>query len=171
MAASAIETPEQVMSYAAEGRLSKHALASLLTAQARRPFLNACAAIEMKYTDDCRALNDPCLESGCSAEGERGLPYINIPLNNGFQLIAEYQHRDFQIDATHNRQNDTFQVRLSGAHVVSMVRGSSNHLGPFPFRLKRPMARLRDFDPERANPQRPAPPALAGYSFMEPSEK
>jgi hypothetical protein len=39
-------------------------------------------------------------------------PYVNIPLNNGFQLIAEYQHRDFQIDATHNRQNDTFQVRV-----------------------------------------------------------
>jgi hypothetical protein len=39
-------------------------------------------------------------------------PYINIPLNNGFQIIAEYQHRDFQLDATHNRQNDTFQVRV-----------------------------------------------------------
>lgn len=39
-------------------------------------------------------------------------PYMNIPLNNGFQLIAEYQHRDFQIDAAHNRQNDTFQVRV-----------------------------------------------------------
>jgi hypothetical protein len=39
-------------------------------------------------------------------------PYINIPLQNGFQIIAEYQHRDFQLDATHNRQNDTFQVRV-----------------------------------------------------------
>jgi len=39
-------------------------------------------------------------------------PYINFPLNNGFQLITEYQHRDFQIDASHNRQNDTFQVRV-----------------------------------------------------------
>ena len=38
--------------------------------------------------------------------------YVNIPLNNGFQLIADYQHRDFQIDASHNRQNDTFQVRM-----------------------------------------------------------
>jgi hypothetical protein len=39
-------------------------------------------------------------------------PYVNIPLNNGFQLIAEYQHRDFQLDASHHRQNDTFQVRI-----------------------------------------------------------
>lgn len=39
-------------------------------------------------------------------------PYVNIPLYNGFQIIAEYQHRDFQLDATNNRQNDTFQVRV-----------------------------------------------------------
>ncbi len=39
-------------------------------------------------------------------------PYVNIPLYNGLQFIAEYQHRDFQLDATHNRQNDTFQVRV-----------------------------------------------------------
>ena len=39
-------------------------------------------------------------------------PYVNIPLTNGFQLIAEYQHRDFQIDTSQNRQNDTFQVRV-----------------------------------------------------------
>jgi hypothetical protein len=39
-------------------------------------------------------------------------PYVNIPLQNGFQIIAEYQHRDFQLDATNNRQNDTFQVRV-----------------------------------------------------------
>ena len=39
-------------------------------------------------------------------------PYVNIPLNNGFQIIGEYQHRDFQLDASHNRQNDTFQVRI-----------------------------------------------------------
>ncbi len=39
-------------------------------------------------------------------------PYLNIPLNNGLQFIAEYQRRDFQLDATHNRHNDTFQVRF-----------------------------------------------------------
>ncbi len=39
-------------------------------------------------------------------------PYVNITLNNGFQIIAEYQHRDLQLDATHNRRNDTFQVRI-----------------------------------------------------------
>lgn len=39
-------------------------------------------------------------------------PYVNIPLQNGLQFIAEYQHRDFQLNATHHRQNDTFQLRL-----------------------------------------------------------
>ncbi len=39
-------------------------------------------------------------------------PYVNIPFQNGFQLIAEYQHRAFQLDASHKRRNDTFQVRI-----------------------------------------------------------
>jgi hypothetical protein len=40
-------------------------------------------------------------------------PYVNIPLQNGLQIIAEYQRRDFQIaPGTYHRQNDTFQFRL-----------------------------------------------------------
>jgi hypothetical protein len=39
-------------------------------------------------------------------------PYVNFALQNGFQIIAEYQHRDFQLNASNHRQNDTFQVRL-----------------------------------------------------------
>ncbi len=39
-------------------------------------------------------------------------PYVNIPLQNGLQFIAEYQRRDFQLNAAHHRQNDTFQFRL-----------------------------------------------------------
>ena len=39
-------------------------------------------------------------------------PYVNIPLQNGFQIITEYQHRDFQVNATNHRQNDTFQIRV-----------------------------------------------------------
>ena len=39
-------------------------------------------------------------------------PYVNIPLWNGFQVIAEYSHRDFQMDATNHRQNDTLQARI-----------------------------------------------------------
>ena len=73
MTPHALDTPDKVMTYARDGRLSKHALATLLTPAARRPFFDACAAIELKYTEDCRAQNDPCLDSGCSAEGERCL--------------------------------------------------------------------------------------------------
>jgi hypothetical protein len=39
-------------------------------------------------------------------------PYVNIPLQNGLQFIAEYQHRDFQVNAANHRQNDTFQLRM-----------------------------------------------------------
>ena len=63
-------TTPQLLKLAEEGRLTKHALATMLTPESRREFLEACAAIEKKYTDDCGATNDPCLESGCSAAGE-----------------------------------------------------------------------------------------------------
>jgi hypothetical protein len=40
-------------------------------------------------------------------------PYVNIPLQNGFQFIAEYQRRDFELPpGTYHRQNDTFQLRM-----------------------------------------------------------
>jgi hypothetical protein len=39
-------------------------------------------------------------------------PYVSIPLQNGFQIIAEYQHRDFLLNATNHRQNDTLQARI-----------------------------------------------------------
>jgi hypothetical protein len=58
------------MALAAEGRLLKDALAPMLTFEARRRFLQACAAIEMHYTDACAAADDPCLEPGCALAGE-----------------------------------------------------------------------------------------------------
>jgi hypothetical protein len=39
-------------------------------------------------------------------------PYVSVALEDGFQMIAEYQHRDFQLDAVNHRQNDSFQARL-----------------------------------------------------------
>jgi hypothetical protein len=38
--------------------------------------------------------------------------YVNIAFQNGLQVIADYQHRDFQLDAVNHRQNDTVQARL-----------------------------------------------------------
>lgn len=65
-----LETPEQLVRYATDGRLTKHALATLLTPRSRDEFLAACEVIEKKYTEECTATGDPCLESGCSLEGE-----------------------------------------------------------------------------------------------------
>ena len=45
-------------------------IASLLAPEKRWGFLHSCAAIEKSYTDACAAAKDPCLESGCSCEGE-----------------------------------------------------------------------------------------------------
>ena len=63
--------PEQVMADAAEGRFTKAELADFLAIDQRPPFLAACAHIEKGYTEDCPIKNHgPCLEAGCSAEGE-----------------------------------------------------------------------------------------------------
>ena len=52
--------------------LSKNELAALLEPESRQPFLERCAAIEKRYTEECAAQNDPCLESGCSVAGVEG---------------------------------------------------------------------------------------------------
>jgi hypothetical protein len=65
-----VETAETLMRDATEGLLPKQALAGLLALQPRQAFLTACAAIEKSYTNVCSTSGDPCLESGCSCEGE-----------------------------------------------------------------------------------------------------
>ena len=57
------------MKLAAQGHLPKSALAELLDIEHRHAYLDACAFIEKKYTEEC-ATNDPCLESGCPVGGE-----------------------------------------------------------------------------------------------------
>jgi hypothetical protein len=69
--AQLVETPQEiVVGHAAEGRIPKHVLAGLLPPAKRAAFLEACARIEKRYTEDCTAAGDPCLESGCALEGE-----------------------------------------------------------------------------------------------------
>ena len=52
--------------------LSKNELAALLEPDCRQAFLERCAVIEKRYTEECAAQNDPCLESGCSVAGVEG---------------------------------------------------------------------------------------------------
>jgi hypothetical protein len=65
-----LNSPEKLMTFAAEGHLTKQILGSLLDADDARAYLDACAVIEKKYTADCAAKHDPCLESGCAVEEE-----------------------------------------------------------------------------------------------------
>lgn len=102
MAATAAVTPDDVIAYALEGRLSKHALAGLLTPGARRRFAAACSVVEQRYTNECRDMNDPCLESGCSADGERclqplvraGVDYHKACGEEWAKLFADSANRD-----------------------------------------------------------------------------
>jgi hypothetical protein len=63
------QTAEQLMALAGEGRLTKQELADLLAIDRRHAFLDACAAIEKGYTEECGS-KDTCLEAGCSVNGE-----------------------------------------------------------------------------------------------------
>ncbi|OFW17933.1 MAG: hypothetical protein A3H97_11525 [Acidobacteria bacterium RIFCSPLOWO2_02_FULL_65_29] len=87
-------TPDRLMRFAEEGHLSKGVLAGLLEIDDRRSYLDACAAIELQFTKDCAAKNDPCLESGCSAEGEVCLqPLLNNEVEYRKACAAEWINR------------------------------------------------------------------------------
>jgi len=75
-----LETAEDLMAFASEGHVPKSVLTDLLAPEIRQDFLDSCAAIEMKFTEDCAATGDFCLESGCALEGEACL---NALLNAG----------------------------------------------------------------------------------------
>lgn len=65
-----VGTPEKLMKFAREGRLPKAVLMSLLSPDKAKPYLEACAVIEKRFTEECTAAADPCLEPGCAVEGE-----------------------------------------------------------------------------------------------------
>jgi hypothetical protein len=82
-----VGSAERLMLFAEEGYLSKDVLARLLDVESRRPYLDACAAIERKYTEECGGKNDPCLESGCSIDRAAGEACLQPLLNHR----VEYQ--------------------------------------------------------------------------------
>jgi hypothetical protein len=63
-------TPEQLLALSKEGRMAKRELVSFLAADTRHAYLDVCAAIEKRYTAECSASGDPCLEDGCALAGE-----------------------------------------------------------------------------------------------------
>ena len=65
-----VGSPEKLMTFAGEGRLTKQILASLLGGDDVRTYLDACTVIEKQYTADCALSDDRCLDSGCAVEGE-----------------------------------------------------------------------------------------------------
>ena len=65
-----VGSPEKLMAFAEDGRLTKQVLGSLLGSDIALTYLDACTVIEKQYTADCAASDDLCMESGCAAEGE-----------------------------------------------------------------------------------------------------
>jgi hypothetical protein len=88
-----VGSPERLMTYAAAGHLQKSVLVNLLRVEYRQPYLRACAEIERHYTEACAAKNDPCLESGCSVEGEGEIclqPLLNAGVEYQQACAAEW---------------------------------------------------------------------------------
>src|SRR6266496_1295346 len=77
---ASIGTPEHLIVVAQQGRLPKEVLVRFLAVDKRRPYLDACGAIEKRYTEECNATGDPCLEGGCAVEGEVCLQPISARL-------------------------------------------------------------------------------------------
>jgi hypothetical protein len=96
-----VGTLEELMKNAEQGRLPKSVLVNLLDIQHRQAYLDACARIEKKYTEDCTATNDPCLESGCAVEGEvclqpllkAGIEYHRACAAEWIKLFADPRNR------------------------------------------------------------------------------
>jgi len=65
-----VTTSEELIRFAEQGRLPKSLLVNLLDVEQRQGYLDDCAGIEKKLTEDCTATGDPCLESGCAVAGD-----------------------------------------------------------------------------------------------------
>ena len=63
-------SPERLMRFAERGQFSKFTLASLLEPNRRQQFLDACAAIEKRFTEECGDHGDTCLADGCAMDGD-----------------------------------------------------------------------------------------------------
>lgn len=82
---SRVGTPERLTRFAADGHLTKDAMAHLIVPEKRREYIEACSAMELAYTQACKASADPCLESGCSIDHEHGEICLQPLLNAGVE--------------------------------------------------------------------------------------
>jgi hypothetical protein len=102
-----VGTPDRLIDFAKAGHLPKGALVNLLDTDNRQAYLDACAVIEKKYTEDCTATSDSCLESGCAVEGEiclqpllrAGIEYHRACAAEWIKLFADPRNR---VDAWKN---------------------------------------------------------------------
>ena len=68
--AAYIGSPEGLMAFAGEGHVSKVSLASVLEPESRQKFLDACAALEKRFTAEGPTHGETCLADGCAMDGE-----------------------------------------------------------------------------------------------------
>lgn len=97
-----VGSPEKLMTYAAEGRLTKQILGSLLGADDQLAYHDACTIIEKQYTADCAA-KDTCLESGCAVEAEICLEPL-LRAGRGYFMACGAAWRTLFEDPRHRTQ-------------------------------------------------------------------
>ena len=98
---ASIGTPEHLIVVARQGRLPKEVLVRFLAIDKRPVYLAACSAIEKRYTEECIATSDPCLEGGCAVDGEiclqpilrAGLDYLKACGDEWVTLFADPRNR------------------------------------------------------------------------------
>jgi hypothetical protein len=64
-----VGTPEKLIEFAGQDRLSKASLTALLEPRIRGTFLKVCEIYERAATIACGSSGDSCLEDGCAFEG------------------------------------------------------------------------------------------------------
>ena len=86
-------SPNRLMRFAEQGQLSKFTLASVLEPGSRQQFLDACAALEKRFTEECGGHGDTCLADGCAMDGDVCLQAL-LKAGDAFQkaCAAEWVH-------------------------------------------------------------------------------
>ena len=84
-----VGTLEELMKNAEQGRLPKSVLVNLLDIQHRQAYLDACARIEKKYTEDCAVEGEVCLQPLLRA----GIEYHRACAAEWIKLFADPRNR------------------------------------------------------------------------------
>lgn len=97
-----VGSPEKLMTFAAEGHLTKPVLGRLLDPDSIQAYRDACTVIERRYTAECAAKTDPCLAAGCAVDDEICLEPL-LRAGRGYHQACGTAWRTLFRDPRHRR--------------------------------------------------------------------